>query len=484
MHEARPVRWFLGQEGEPPREGSDVVLRLMKRDAESNLALPKESADSTSMKEKIPWYFAAEVMDYAQVMRGSDDYMQSQFNREINDLEAQEKEDELMFGEETQWTQKAINAVTDAKERIRGIGNPPTRIPTRSEEKRPVRNPIVFSEEKDAPEFYRVTQAAKSGQSLGFGSSNDEARIASTETNTDQQVNSTSNFIGPGIPSVVSRMSLGLHNTTVTTFYFYQALLHYYLAPLDIRILKAAFGDYSVFPSSILPRVERVSTGHVVDDDLRKRAKYLAHLPYGCEVGFLECDWTDIVPPSILQNFSLELERRRKRNREKEMREEKERIRAEKVEEDKKWAAIRRRRPSIPDEAGAAPTESGSAISYGESLPVDIATAASPPWTRKRAGFTSLASPSTSPSAPRTVWGTTAIAPSESPQLQATLVPEPQENDGWLQGWEEDLLREEDHLVTQVQQASLREAASAPTSQKKKKNKKITLMSTNGRRAA
>ena len=483
MHEARPVRWFVGQEEEPPQEGSDVVLRLMKRDVESTLALPKESVDSTSLMEEIPWYFAAEVMDYAHVMKGSEDYMQSQYDREMNDLEVQEKEDELMFGEETQWTQKAINVITEAKERIRGIGNPPTRIPTKSEEKRPVRSPIVFSDEKDTPEFYRITQAAKSGQSLGFGFSKDEARIAPTKIETDQQTDRSSNSIKRDNLPPTSRVSLGLHNSSVTTFYFYQALLHYYLAPLDIRILKAAFGDYAVLPSSILPRVERVSTGHIVDDDLRKRAKYLAHLPYGCEVGFLECDWTDIVPPNVLQNFSLELERRRKRNREKEMREEKERMRAEKVEEDKKWAAIRRRRPSIPDDSGAVTTGSGPDLSHRESLPVDIATASSPPWTRKRTGFTSLASPSTSPSGPKTVWGTAAIAPSDSPPLQATILPEPQENDGWLQGWEQDLLREEE-LITQVQQASLGEKASTPAGQKKKKNKKITLMSTNGRRAA
>src|SRR5205823_4818461 len=78
-------------------------------------------------------------------------------------------------------------------------------------------------------------------------------------------------------------------------YYFYQSLPHSYLSPLDIRILRTAFGSFSAFPSTVLPRVENFSPGHLVDDDLRKRAKYLSHLPYGCEVAFLECDWTDIV---------------------------------------------------------------------------------------------------------------------------------------------------------------------------------------------
>ena len=59
-------------------------------------------------------------------------------------------------------------------------------------------------------------------------------------------------------------------------YYFYQALLHYYLSPLDIRILREQFGPFSSFPATILPKVERVIP-RVVDDDVRKRTKYLSH---------------------------------------------------------------------------------------------------------------------------------------------------------------------------------------------------------------
>jgi hypothetical protein len=84
---------------------------------------------------------------------------------------------------------------------------------------------------------------------------------------------------------------------------------------LDIRILKAAFGDYATFPATILPRVERISSGHIVDDELRKRVKYLGHLPQGCEVNFLECDWRDVVVPEILERFSAETVIRSKLNK-------------------------------------------------------------------------------------------------------------------------------------------------------------------------
>lgn len=72
-------------------------------------------------------------------------------------------------------------------------------------------------------------------------------------------------------------------------FHFYQAAdgSHVYLHPLDIRILKQEFGDYSVFPAKITARVQEFEEGSV-NSDLRKRFRYLGHLPLGCDVTFAE----------------------------------------------------------------------------------------------------------------------------------------------------------------------------------------------------
>lgn len=125
MSDTRPVRWFTGQENVQPREGDDVVLRLVMRQPGTTLALPRDGADILSKNEDIPWYFAAEVTDYARIMKGSEEYMVEQYEAEIEDLHRQENEDELMFGEEPEWTRKAVNSVQEAKEKIKGIGNPP-----------------------------------------------------------------------------------------------------------------------------------------------------------------------------------------------------------------------------------------------------------------------------------------------------------------------------------------------------------------------
>lgn len=485
LSDTRPVRWFTGQEGQQPREGDDVVLRLVMRLPGSTLALPRDGADALGKPEDVPWYFAAEVTDYARIMKGGEQYMMEQFDAEIEDLHRQENEDELMFGEDPEWTRKAIKAVTEAKEKMKGIGDPPA--PKQPSERKPKREPIQFNPiDEDAPEMYFVQYASTSSLSLPNGDHTASIPEKPDDHATEQQPTSqipekpTRSHPHPSPrPRNVFPGTNEAHHPD-TPYFFYQALLHYYLAPLDIRILKSAFGDFASFPTTLLPRIERVSTGHIVDDDLRKRAKYLAHLPYGCEVGFLECNWTDVVPPDILGHFKEDIERRRRRNRDKETREEKDRVRAEKAEDDARWANARRKRPgSIPERYTPENFHSSapSLLDEGNS---------SPPWpTRQGSSFASLASPSTSPSAPRTVWGTAMIPPG-SPTMHAQ--PEANYDDGWLSSWEQTQIAESE-LIAQVQASSLKEAETEEVKPsggggKKKKAKKITLMSTNARRAA
>jgi hypothetical protein len=65
-------------------------------------------------------------------------------------------------------------------------------------------------------------------------------------------------------------------------------------------------------------------------------------------------------------------------------------------------------------------------------------------------------------------------------------------SDGWLQGWEKDMMREEDELVAQAAQLSMQNGGDADGNagggggkgKKGKKGKKITLMSTSNRRTA
>lgn len=410
MAETRPVRFYAGQESPLPAPGHDVVLRLMVRESGSTLALPNEGGtDPVNVGEEVPWHFAANVMDYARIMKGTNDYMASEYEREIEDLGKQSTEDEIQFGvEDGDWTTRAIRSVTAARNKLE-----------------------------------------------------------------DQNPTDDDNTTMTNGSSKAQTKQLASH-----PFHFYSAPPHLYLAPLDIRILKARFGDYSNFPSTLLPRVEHASAGHVVDDVLRKRAKYLAHLPHGCVVTFLECDWTDIVPAEILDNFTNELVKRRKSHSDKDAQEERERVQAERLEAAAIGRTTRRHFDNTID-IGFDPTP---ALSEDDFQPLNSAAGTTPP--NPRPGFEQLADMSTSPSASsKTVWGTRVIA--TSPEFGP--VPETSDRDGWLKddeflGPAEIALQLEAFRLDGPSSGAISPGNPVAGGAKKKKKQKITLMSTGGRR--
>jgi hypothetical protein len=455
LSDPKPVRWYAGQENEAPQEGSDIVLRLVKRNTGSTLALPRDGAADVAPGQAFPWHYAAEVMDFARIMLGTVDYMCEQFDAEISALEQQEQEDEVMFGpDNVEWTRRAVRMLKEAKSAMRATSDGQAKSSVNHEH---ASNGILGTPPKN------IASGARPSLELTASLA---AKIKA---------------VSDGVHSRVANLT----SQPPSEYYFYQALLHYYLSPLDIRILKEAFGDFSSFPATILPRIERVSTGHLVDDDLRKRAKWLGHLPRGCEVAFLECDWTDTVPCKVLEKFRPEIERRRKRKEDKDAMEERARIRAER-QEDMRYAQLRRRRPGEESPTRFHKDDFVPLLPSYDDEEAD-GLSSSPPWGGKPRGsaFASLADISTSPSASRTVWGTPVVPPL-SPTLAAAEEPQSRD-DGWLQGWEKDVVLD-DALVAEVQALSMGDGQTSSGKQtpngRKKKAKKITLMSTNARRGA
>lgn len=506
ISETRPVRFFVGQENPTPRESEDVVLRLVMRRQGSTLALPKDGADAPEKLEEIPWHFAAEVMDYARVMKGTEDYMEEQYTKEIEELEQMEREDEVMFGEDGEWTRKAVATIKLAKEGMKGMGNPPRVAVEPLKEKEKEKKPeIVFNENgEDVPTFYHMMHEASSGHSSSADSQ------PTTPSQQPSEAPLESSLAASGKRPVASELSSSIAAARSSqlradassfalqsdaSYFFYQSLPHYYLSSLDIRILRAAFGSYAHLPSTILPRVENVTTGHSVDDDLRKRAKYLAHLPAGCEVGFLECDWTDVVPPEILERFRSEIERRRRKKQEKETKEERDRVRAEKEEE----TAQRLRRRGEGNGKGWGEDE-WVALAEQESLVESLPTSADNPVGASSAplsgmytldveaegqggSFAPLASPGTSPEkgrtpSSRTVWGTPLVLPHGASGVSAAPL-RMEETGGW-QDWEREFL--DDQTLERLEGGGGR--ASVAGKGGKKKFKKVTLMTNGGKRGA
>ncbi|XP_036000477.1 RING finger protein 10 [Fundulus heteroclitus] len=120
-------------------------------------------------------------------------------------------------------------------------------------------------------------------------------------------------------------------------YYFYQAddCQQMFLHPVNVRCLLREYGSLEVCPDSITATVVEI-VGHTVTEEIRRRHRYLAHLPLTCEFSICELA---LQPPVLsketLDTFADDLEKR-KRLRQKKARDEKRREKRIEIEENRK----------------------------------------------------------------------------------------------------------------------------------------------------
>lgn len=205
------------------------------------------------------------------------------------------------------------------------------------------------------------------------------------------------------------------------TYFYYQAASgeNVFVHPIDIKVLLSHFGAYSAFPDTLMVAVQHAEEG-TVDEALRKKCKYLAHLPMSTDVMFVEIDWarTSAVLGPIQgdiswKSWSSTLAQRRQRHREKSAKEERARQRAEKEAR----SASQRANDAMVD-ISALDTRD---MSFRESamigaemhFPVHPGAAVG----ESEGGFPSMVPQAPAPARadqPRTVWGTPAAASSHT----------------------------------------------------------------------
>ncbi|XP_077079202.1 E3 ubiquitin-protein ligase RNF10 isoform X2 [Siphateles boraxobius] len=120
-------------------------------------------------------------------------------------------------------------------------------------------------------------------------------------------------------------------------YYFYQAEdgQQMFLHPVNVRCLLREYGSLENSPQSITATVVEID-GHTVSEDIRRRHRYLSHLPLTCEFSLCELN---LQPPVLsketLDSFADDLEKR-KRLRQKKARDEKRREKRIEIEENRK----------------------------------------------------------------------------------------------------------------------------------------------------
>uniref|UniRef100_A0A8C9ZS39 E3 ubiquitin-protein ligase RNF10 n=1 Tax=Sander lucioperca TaxID=283035 RepID=A0A8C9ZS39_SANLU len=144
----------------------------------------------------------------------------------------------------------------------------------------------------------------------------------------------------PDEESPASQAESGRPSTSVVHgpfYYFYQAddCQQMFLHPVNVRCLLREYGSLEASPDSITATVVEI-VGHTVTEEIRRRHRYLAHLPLTCEFSICELALQPpILSKETLDTFADDLEKR-KRLRQKKVRDEKRREKRIEIEENKK----------------------------------------------------------------------------------------------------------------------------------------------------
>ncbi|CCL98094.1 uncharacterized protein FIBRA_00088 [Fibroporia radiculosa] len=320
-----------------PRLGSTLRMRLMQRPQITTLALPRSETWPSDLlpPHQAPFHFLPDIFAFSKFMLATPAYLIADLTKDLDDLATERRILASMSDD------LGVNFIDAADAKVRhqiakaaALETPQLKeaVDNALHTQQQIYDRVVFHNQRkqedqhardpleDAPQDFLAIQ------NFGFASP-----LASQTTTPGIKSRSSTPTRNPKL-----RRNLNPPPPSTSTYYFYQAAtgMPIFLHPLDIRILFSHFNSYAAFPDVINIRVESFAES-TVNDDLRKRCKYLAHLPEGADVVFVEADLEGVVGAERLKSFEGPLRMRRSRRKEKEKKDDKARARAEEREKEK-----------------------------------------------------------------------------------------------------------------------------------------------------
>jgi len=314
-----------------------MLMRLIQRPQITTLALPRSTTWPSDLlpPHQAPFHFLPDVFDFSKFMLATPSQLITDLTGDLDELAVERRilagmHDDLgiLFIDGAE--QKVRNQIAKASALDTGVLR--EQIEKAHRDHREIRERIELQERRrkadgnSNPDAFDVPQ-----ELLALKSGNFYSPTVSPSTNTNGHNPRT---------TPKQRRNINPPPPSTSTYFYYQAAsgLPLYLHPVDIRILLSHFGEYASFPDSITIRIDAFSEG-TVNDDLRKRCKYLAHLPEGADVIFVEADLESVVGPEGLKNFEGALKMRKSRRREKGKKDDRAKARAEEREREKRQHA-------------------------------------------------------------------------------------------------------------------------------------------------
>ncbi|WWC87021.1 uncharacterized protein L201_001904 [Kwoniella dendrophila CBS 6074] len=337
-------------------KGHQIHMRLVQRPQMTTLALPSSSTwpSDAIPPHTAPWHFLPDILAYSKFMLSTPDYMLSELQRELTELKG---EWDMLKGDEL-----GREFVKAAKEKVeRQMQKVKVELVTESVKRserqaREAWGEAVGGSRREKEKKRERERIAKEREERAQAEQDKlvvpSEFLASSSPSFDNSANiiiPPNNQVEPNpMPTPTPKKSRrrgggggqGQHHPPAIppsqSYYFYQSSLgaNVFLHPLDIRILLAHFKSYSLFPQTLSFTTTGYDPG-TINDELRKKCKYLGHLPIGTEVIFVEADLEPIVDKEVLLAFEQPLKARRSKRRERVKKEDRAKIKWEKSEREK-----------------------------------------------------------------------------------------------------------------------------------------------------
>ncbi|CAM4715034.1 unnamed protein product [Leuciscus chuanchicus] len=313
--------------------GNNITMRLMRREKGSLVALPS----SQWVKVEEPIHFEdVHLRAYSKLLLASQHQVLGLLAEERMALQSQ-------LSQEKDNPQACFiqSALLQLQEREEGL------LKCRRKDGGSVDMPDMRKlslSEHFSPEVIVVKNLTSSKPILQYASAFDDELQEAHEEPVEEMT-------APSVPEVAEEMPEGaledkpVEETPQTSqtahhgpyYYFYQAEdgQQMFLHPVNVRCLLREYGSLENSPQSITATVVEID-GQTVSEDIRRRHRYLSHLPLTCEFSLCELN---LQPPVLsketLDSFADDLEKR-KRLRQKKARDEKRREKRIEMEENRK----------------------------------------------------------------------------------------------------------------------------------------------------
>ena len=290
-------------------------MRLIQRPQITTMALPRSATWPSDLvpPHQAPFHFLPDVESFAKFMLGTPETLKRDFEEELSMLladrfEKMELSDDLGAG----FVDAAIERVEGQLKEVQLLDTP-----SLQEAISVARKGMDYAMRRsEQTSLSTPVDDCPSDDPLGSDLAT-AYLYRDTPTPTGRNPRVKRNKVNPPPPST-------------STYYFYQSTsgAPIFLHPLDIRILLSHFGSYASFPDNIAVPITGRSEG-TIDYELRKRCKYLAHMPAGADVVFVEADLQSVVGKEALTGFEGALRARKSKRKEKERKDERNRLKAE-----------------------------------------------------------------------------------------------------------------------------------------------------------